>query len=380
MERGVGEAEVTPGKRNGVKLALGMIAGAAIGGAGFYVARFVLRDATGVRDLARNVSGVWAAASIIFGVTLPLFLHEAGHLIGGKLVGFRFALYAAGPIMITREGERLKFQFHRHWTLYGGVAASMPVDDRDLLRRMSWMVAAGPLMSLGVAAAALGAAMLVGATHPGPRFFLFTMGLSSAMNFLAVTIPSKTGGFLTDRARFLLLRRGGPEAELAAASALLNARNMAGERPRNWPASAVATVERAGDAKFDSLMGQFSHVVRYYEDTGRLPEALERLETVVRRVDLLPPILQPMIWLERAYLTAIVKRDAAQAREDLGRVGARALVESWDRQRAEAAILLAEGNASAARELARSALTQIGATTQYGTTRLGRDQLEAMVC
>src|SRR5690349_8361613 len=118
---------------------VGMLAGAAVALAGFFVARFVLRDSNAVRGMASHVSGAWAAAAIIFGVTLPLFLHEAGHLVGGKLVGFRFAMYAAGPIMITRQGGRLKVQFHRHWALYGGIAASMPVNDRDLLRRMSWM-------------------------------------------------------------------------------------------------------------------------------------------------------------------------------------------------------------------------------------------------
>lgn len=361
-----------------VRMLLGMLAGVAIGLAGVYVTRFVLRDAIGAKDVAKNVSGAWAAASIIFGITLPLFLHEAGHITGGRLVGFRFALYAAGPFMITREGERLKFQLHRHWALYGGIAASTPVDDRDLLRRMSWMVAAGPITSLVVGAIAFAGALLIDPSQSGPRFFLFVMGVSAAGNFLAVTLPSKTGGFLTDRSRFLLLRRGGVEAERVAAGALISARNMAGERPRDWPPSAIETLEQATDASLDSLMGQLGHLVKYYEDTDREADALATIERGVAHLDALPPLLHPMIWLEQAYLIAVVNRDATRARETLTRVGPRAFVESWDRLRVEAAILLAEGNLVAAEDAVARALSQIATTTRYGTTLLAHHQLDQL--
>jgi hypothetical protein len=346
---------------------------------GFYVARLFLRDSEFLHNLRDNVSPAWVFATVIVGVTLPLFLHEAGHIVGGKLVGFRFALYVAGPIMITRVGERLKFQLHRQWSLYGGIAATVPVDDHDLLRRMSWMVAAGPITSLLVGAASMGAAVLVDSSHTGLRFFLLVLGVSGFMNFVAVTVPSTTGGFLTDRSRFLLLRRGGIAAERAAASALLGARNMAGERPRDWPASSLSLLESATDTSFDSLLGQSSHVVKYYEDIGQPERALATLDRVVEHIDTLPSLLHPTLRLERAYLTAVVRGDAAAAREDLERIGPNALVEPWDRLRAEAAILFAEGNAAGARELAVRALEQLADATQYGTTRLGRDQLEAFV-
>lgn len=356
-----------------------MLGGAAIGAIGFYASRLFLRDSEFLHSLRDNLTPGWLITSVIVGVMLPLFLHEAGHIVGGKLVGFRFALYVAGPIMITRVGERLKFQLHRQWSLYGGIAATVPVDDRDLLRRMAWMVAAGPITSLLVGAGSIAAAFLVDSSHTGPRFFLVVLGISGFANFVAVTVPSTSGGFLTDRSRFLLLRRGGVAAERAAASALLSARNMAGERPRDWSASSLSLLESATDISLDSLLGQSSHVVKYYEDVGLPERALAILDRVVGHIDTLPSLLRPMLRLERAYLTAVVRGDAAAAREDLEHVGPKAFVEPWERLRAEAAILLAEGNADGAREVAARALEQSAGVTQYGTTRLGRDQLEALV-
>jgi hypothetical protein len=201
-------------------------------------------------------------------------------------------------------------------------------------------------------------------------------GLST---FLAVTVPSETGGFMTDRARLTLLLRGGPEAELVAANGVLQAFEFGRTRPRDWPQRYLATVEERPADSYDARAGKFCFLIPHYEDTGQTGRVLEETRRAVEDAGELPAAVRPVLWTEAAYVTAAYENDPAAAREYLERAkGKRALVEDYQRSRAEAAILLAEGDAAGAFQAAERGLEELEKAAPSGIAILGREQLEGI--
>ena len=83
---------------------------------------------------------------------------------------------------------------------YGGVAASLPIDDSSKnIKKFANLILAGPIASLVLAAICLLSVYLF--NFPGEKF-LTIAGTASIGIFLATTVPSKTGSFFTDRKRY----------------------------------------------------------------------------------------------------------------------------------------------------------------------------------
>jgi peptidase M50-like protein len=139
---------------------------------------------------------------------LHILFHELGHLGAARAVGYKPRALAAGPLFLRVDGSRTRFSFNRSWLqLVGGLALYEPVGrtpGRDLL-----VAAAGPLMNLALAAAAL---ELWGWPAPSgvSEIFLRTfIGLGFAVAiFNLLPLPRTTDGFALDGREILdLLRR-----------------------------------------------------------------------------------------------------------------------------------------------------------------------------
>lgn len=298
-------------------------------------------------SLDLQLSGAdWAIVALLFLPILFLVIlaHELGHLLGGRLVGFRFLLLIVGPLLIQRMGSPLRVRLNRNLGLAGGLAASAPDDDHDLPRRMLVMVAGGPLTSLILGALALLSLPLLS----GLAVMLLLLGgaISVAVG-VATLIPLQSGGFFSDGARILMLLRGGPQVERWCARALLAAMALTA-RPRDLRQDllAHATVYSGGGADDVSaaLLG-YSWAI----DSGRTAEAAAHLDHAVRHLASFPPALQPTIRLEAAYFNAWHRGDAAAARMWLDQSAGGMFIEPYTRSRVRAAVLLAEGQTAEAR-------------------------------
>ncbi len=74
--------------------------------------------------------------SIVLCWTLAILVHETGHLIASRLMGYRFILFSAGPVLITSSGQRIRVSVNNKWAL-AGLMGAVPVDDHHLVRRES---------------------------------------------------------------------------------------------------------------------------------------------------------------------------------------------------------------------------------------------------
>jgi hypothetical protein len=325
---------------------------------------------TGERDWGELALLIGAIPAAIF---LAILAHELGHLLGGRLVGFRFALLIAGPLKVQRIGERLRFGLNRSLGLSGGLAACAPstAETHNLARRMLVMVAGGPLTSLILGLLALAAVPL---SAGFAEITLLLLGVVSLALAIATLIPLSTGGFQSDGRRILMLLRGGAEAERWCAAAAATFTAMA-SRPRAIDPALIAAATALPDGSLDDVG---AHFLGYNAaiDRGDLAGATAHLAYVLAHREGYPAPLRPMLLLEGAYLAAR-RGDAQEARDLFDQARGGALIEPYTLSRVEAAVLLAEGQPEAATAKARAGLAAIERLRPGPPAELEADLLRA---
>lgn len=156
--------------------------------------------------------------SLFLAFIAALGVHELGHLITGLAQGFRFELFVIFLLGIKRTEKGIQFFLNRNIGYMGGVAATVPTKkDAENRRRFANMVLAGPVSSLLFAVVCF---LFLIYTRNDLWTFWLVAGATSIGIFFATTLPTKTGIYFTDRARFQRLISKGQEGK--SEEALLN--------------------------------------------------------------------------------------------------------------------------------------------------------------
>lgn len=269
--------------------------------------------------------GVGSVVAIVILLVLAYFttvaLHELGHLLTGLAQGFQFYLYVVGFLGIKRdEHDRVKVYFNKDMQLFGGIAGSFPAQEMpNVLRKMAAVVAAGPLTSLitGVLFTWGAFTMIYGLTAESTLgyklsagFLLFCALLSLAV-FAATTIPSRTGPFFTDRARFFRLIRGGKAAEIEQATLELITLSYTGKRYRDLNPAKIAVIQ-SDPAPIMRSVGEY-YAYFYHLDRQEYDLAHSYAEKLEASSPELPAMLKNEYLRESAFSYAFVKKDAEKA-------------------------------------------------------------------
>lgn len=300
-----------------------------------------------------------AAAVVVVGVVGALLVHEVGHLLGGRLVGFRALLLIVGPVRLERNATGWRWRLNRSLALAGGLAASVPtlaVEPSSLRVRTAVMVAGGPVASLVVGVLAVVIWRTLGSWSPGPApalpgqlvsIGLLTLGACSAAIGLVTLIPGQTAGFQTDGARLLHLYRGGPNADRDAAVQAVIASSMGGTRPRDWPPALLERVRGVDDGSYFEVVG-WQLAQMHAADSGQRDAARRWLDLVLSHLDRLPEVTRPAVRYDAARQLAIA--GDVEAARALVALGGRSLGAPFLAPLAELAILVAEGDHDTARQ------------------------------
>lgn len=298
-------------------------------------------------------------AALFLAFYFAIGLHEIGHLIGGLLVGFRFRFCTIGPIEITRRQDRIHVRLTAR-LLSGGVAGTVPEDDRDLRRRMAVMLASGPAMSLLLALAAGGLTLVLGdRVHNLASFSLWSVAGMSLFLFVVAMIPTNTAGFKSDGAALLLLAKGGPGTDrYVTLFGLASAMSGRGVPYGDLDPEAIARALRLADGTTHEIS---AHLLAHghARDRGDIATAGRHLDAAMALRSIYPPSLRPELDLIAAYFEARHRGDLAKARAWLETGRQDSLLKAPYRQAlAEAAVLLAEGDHAGARSKAEAGLLQ----------------------
>jgi hypothetical protein len=301
---------------------------------------------------------VHALTTVLMGLGaafVTLAVHELGHLVAGLAVGFRFSLFAIGPLLVERAPSgRIRLAWNREPGLFGGVAGTIPVGPEVPRWRFAVNIAGGPCASLFLA---LGAAAVLAWTpvpHGLLRSALGWLRLLSAAIFVGTAFPLPNGPFVTDGLRFLRLLGRGPHGDRELSLLTLASAEQGGLRPRDWDASLI---ERGRALRDGSIFECQMHLYAYMHalDSGSFPAAKAALEQALSLG--VSDLVRAPCLVEAAYFAAAHDGDPRRARELLAGVRPRAFgVLESDRLRAQAAIALAEGDSRSANETLARAL------------------------
>lgn len=329
---------------------------------------------SGVTSGEASLSPWLLIPGLVLSLLFVLAFHEAGHVVGGKLVGFRFVLFIAGPFKLHSTEGGVRLGLNRSLAMAGGLGGAVPTDSRNLTRRMAVYVAGGPSASLLLALAAFG---LLSLAPPSVELLPSTVAAASFFVGVVTLIPNRTGGFVSDGARIRMLLRGGPEAERWCAIAALSGMSMAGVRPRDWDGEMIGKSLSPADGSFDDA-GASSLAHCHALDRGEVDEAEALLERALAAENV-PEVLRSQILLEAAFLRAHLRDDPDGARALLAEAKPRKVMEKSLPLRAEAAISLAEGDVEGAGAKAREGLEALRASLDAGAAKLKREWLEGFL-
>lgn len=301
-----------------------------------------------------------AATTILLGIVaavVTLTVHELGHLAAGLAVGFRFSLFAIGPLLVERNPQGgIRLARNREPSFWGGVAGTLPVRTDSLRWRFAAVVAGGPSANVLLAVAATIAISWFSPSHGLLRVELGWLRLLSVAIFFGTAIPLPNGSFVTDGLRFFRIVNRGPLGDRELSLLELTAVELGGLRPKDWGASLI---ERGLAIRDGSIFECQMHLYAYMHalDSGSLDVAEASLDSALSLAPHVPAFLRTPCLVEGAYFEAAHRGDTKRARELLGNVqtGAFGVLES-DRLRARAAIAFAEGDERSASEMLTRAL------------------------
>jgi hypothetical protein len=281
--------------------------------------------------------------------------HELGHLVGGRITGGRFLLFIIGPFQWQRSPAGIRFSWNRRINLFGGMAACLPVDQRDLTRRFALMIAGGPLASLVLVVLALWAA--VGLAHLGwtvPQHIAVFTALLSGLIFVLTALPGEAGGFRTDGRRLLNLLGRDATARQEAALLSLTVAALAGQRPADYDSSRIEAAIGINPGSLHTLYGH-TYAFQQAADCGDYGRAQRHLDEVIAGESCLPPFMRNLARADYAWLLATTTTVVAAVRAWLDTAGPTDF-DPAARLRAEAAVLLMEGRGPEAAAKAREGL------------------------
>ncbi len=312
---------------------------------------------------ARLRPSPWLAVAVLASLIVPIVVHECGHVAAGRVLGFQFKWMTLGPLRITRQHGRLRPGWNRLPQLRGGAVMLLPDGDHDLPRRLAWTIAAGPLASLALAAAAWAAAR-----RPGGDPWIL-VAVTSLLIGVATSLPTNMGGMRSDGARLLDLWRGGTASARECRMMAIASAMSAGRRPSTWDAAIMQAILAEPAAYPQEVPGLLSV---YFWCLDR--DAVDEAETVLMRARTAaavhPPMLRAAVQLEYAWWLAVQGGDLAQAEREYAAAAEAPIMSESTRLRAWAAVLWRRGAHDEARKTVDEALAALATEEMGGATPL----------
>jgi hypothetical protein len=347
-----------------------------IAGLGGYVVGYAAKNwvpTRGLDNLLGTAGASWEnplkVVMALLALWAALAVHELGHLLTGLAQGFRFQLYVAGFLGVRRNArsDQIEVYFNRDPNLFGGAAASVPIKKSpDLRFKLAAVVAAGPLSSLagallaGIPAFGL-TLKLTPAASPAARLllvFALIFALTSALLFLATTLPQRTGAFFTDRGRFFRLMGGGKTAAIEQAMLELMAQSYTQEPYRDMDPQQIELIK----TDESPIMRIFAHSLHYYYhlDRGEKELALAVAQAMEPLLEEQPATFRAALQKDLVFAYAFLAKDAAKARECWEKT-ATSFQQQKDVQTllAKTALLWVEGNLAEAKMICAQGLAVI---------------------
>lgn len=282
-----------------------------------------------------------------------LTIRALGHTLLSMVGGGQLMRFTSGPFLIQRENGELQFGANTRWSRYAGSAVTAPSPSADLRRWIRWREL-GPFAGLAVYTLLV---LLISNWLQAQSFVADDADLSrivSTVSFALIVLVITLGVWqLINRhvPRIWRMSRGGPAADREAAIVAMTSLILVGRRPHEWPEAWPATAVWDEDESVEGLYGhRFAYL--YALDTGDMEAADRHFRELEEHADRLPKRMREhLVDLERPFVEAWIRGNVAEARAHLDQMVS-TVIERYRFRRIQAAVLLAEGEPSHAREMA----------------------------
>ncbi len=238
--------------------------------------------------------GLFAAVmALIVILFVPLAFHEMGHLLAGRLVGFKPYLLVLGPFGWRKTEGAFRFYWTGYWIQCSGLAGASPLDSRNLRNRTAIFILGGPLASLILAIPGarvgyyvkpfrswVGASMPSsgGSAHALLWLLLAAWGFVSVSGLACGLLWPRSGPLRADISALTVLLRGYPHASRYAAVAALYFDGLNGVPAGEWPSSWIEAATCLSDVSADDAYGCYFAFTSFFarKDYGRAGKFLTR--------------------------------------------------------------------------------------------------------
>jgi len=282
-----------------------------------------------------NVVVLWLIALVVL---LPATaVHEAGHAIAGRLLGFRVHSIRVWRIEIHAPFRLGWYRGPRSGV--GGWAILSPDQMENLAPRAAAMAAAGPVANLLSVAVVLALPLERG-------LFLGIFVLCSLFLGVVNLVPFRTGAMHTDGHRILIMLKDRRRGERWLAMLMLQKDVIDGIAPEffspEYVAVATAVKDKSGDTVSAHMMAYASAFQQHRDD-----DAARLLETCLAYSCYTSPLVQQVLIADAAMFQGRRRGRADLAGQWLNDLPAKTAL-PWLRDWAEAGVLHARGDAAAA--------------------------------
>lgn len=276
------------------------------------------------------------------------FMHELGHAAAAWLIGWRVHAIAVWGVCYRPRARRFERVSIKDSDDYLGWVTSTPPLGGDWVKRRAIVILGGVAGNLVLIALcfALGAAL-----PPVARPMLIGLALTSLAQAIENLVPRwRANGRGNDGARLLDHLRGKRPSAADCDRAWLDGHVLDDLDSRLWDRALVARLETAA---FDAERGAWrdAMLLSRYLSLGQV----ERAHALLERSDAAKDGKHAGLVIERAFLVAIVERDAAKASALLALTPERVWGGYFNYWRARAAVHGLRGEVEEAREAARRA-------------------------
>lgn len=271
---------------------------------------------------------ILSLAGWFFLLFVPMIvIHELGHLVAGKLAGFKFLYLMVGRWMVYRENaenqKNLKYRTLTGKAMSGGLTAMYHRDGEKLSTpAFMFFIVGGALANaiIGI----LGLWVLLNMdyqeglsiTHSVGYAGVVTVVLLSFLMLVLSLFPSRAGGFSSDGLRILQLMRSKPVALAMNASMAAVGLAISGPRPREWSEQLVKDLDGCPEDTMDWVSAQILKLYVSF-DCGDIEQSKELHTAIVEHLPIVSEQVLGHFDRELAFFDYVLMDDPETAQQRL---------------------------------------------------------------
>lgn len=237
---------------------------------------------------------------IYLGIFILVNIHELGHFIMGKIMGYRLLMIRAGIFSLQRENEKLKLNIVKN-VGYGGLCAMIP-SNGSTLQQYAIYSSGGILFNLILAMMIF---YFVPFLNLRPVFYfpMILIGFISVFFSIINAIPFMNANQPTDGMVILSILKKSPLAIRFYRNNLISKQIMEGKRPKEIE---LIEVDRTNP------MDLSDHILLLYHyfkemDSGNMEKAGEYILLLSKNLDKVPPFALPAYHYELIFYHSVMK-------------------------------------------------------------------------